>query len=789
MERQFASVAVPIPANRTYSYEVPAEFRDLLDVGTSVLVNFRGRRLTGWVTELGGEEVENAKAIIEVVDPIPMFTPAMLKLFRWISSYYLTPIGLVIRAAIPKGVSPIERKYCRYVSHPSNASELSGRILDYVQERGEKVSLKSLVKKLGKESLGETRKLARAGNLVIEQSLIPPRVKVKRARWVRLLAEPERLTNRQARVVDFLRKRREASVSEVRRVAGIGTSTLATLEKRLVIESFQKEELRDPLKELFVEERPLHTLTPAQRQIVGEIAGGMESESPPVFLLHGVTGSGKTEVYLSVIEKALESGKTAILIVPEIFLTAQLTPILLERFGEVVGEYHSGLGAGEQYDTWRRIREGSLRVVIGARSALFAPLANLGAIVVDEEHERTLKQSDSPPRYHARETAIMRARYEGAVCLLGGATPSLESYHNAETGKYRLLSLPERVEERALPPVTLVDMRSEQNPILSDLLRSKIAERMKREEQTILFMNRRGYSHFLMCRDCGHTPKCPSCSVTLTYHRTPRIVRCHYCGFQKTPPDSCESCGGSTLRYQGFGTQRVEEELIKHFPEMRIVRVDLDTTALKGSHLVIFRKFREREADLLLGTQMVAKGLDFPLVTLVGVLSADSSLNFPDFRSSERTFQLLTQVAGRAGRARLAGEVVVQTFAPSHYAIDLSRNHAYLDFYSRETEERRLLGYPPFGRMASITVRSKEASEAAELSADVARRLVGAEAVSVLGPAPCALSRIKGYHRQRIILKSQKDMALQRVLSHRLPQFIDGKDRRVVVDIDPVDLL
>jgi primosomal protein N' (replication factor Y) len=789
MEKRCAEVAVPIPTAKSYRYSIPRQFEHKVDVGSSVLVNFHGRRLVGWVIGFVDNEKEGLKPIMDVVEARPMFTPKMLEFFRWLSEYYLSPIGLVIRSGLPGGVAPKERQNCLLISEPSHTGRLSSRIIAYLKENAGKTSLGAITRKFGKDSLKEINSLSRAGNLRIERELISPRVKVKRARWIRLVGKPKKATSAQEKVLGLLEEKGEASVADIKNILNVGFSVIRTLENRGVVQSFHREEFRDSLSHLFVQKNPLPHLTKEQARIMKRVSSKLKSGGFGVVLIHGVTGSGKTELYLSAIEKALEMGKSAIFLVPEIFLTAQFTSILLDRFGNACSEYHSALGAGEQYDAWRRMRDGDVKIVIGPRSALFAPLPNLGVIIVDEEHERTFKQSDLVPRYNARDTAIIRARQEDALCILGSATPSLESYHNATRRKYELVHLPRRIGKRKLPTVTIVDMRNEKSRVLSELLKSKIQDRLTRSEQIILFMNRRGYSNFLQCRDCGSTLRCPSCSVTLTYHRIPRVLRCHYCGYERNPPDVCEDCRGANMTYMGFGTQRIEEELNRNFPGVRVLRVDLDTTTLKGSHLVYFRKFKNREADLLLGTQMVAKGLDFPWVTLVGVVSADSSLNLPDFRSSERTFQLLTQVAGRAGRGAMKGEVVIQTFSPSYYAIGLSRTHAYEDFFLREIEERKSLQYPPFSRLAAITMKSKRLEECEALAHEIKERLQTTTDISILGPAPCVLSRVKGYYRYRIILKSKKDLLIQKVIREALPEYVRGRDRRVNIDIDPVDLL
>ena len=591
---------------------------------------------------------------------------------------------------------------------------------------------------------------------------------------------------------------------------------------------------RDPFSEVEAPEPPDLVPTDRQAEVIRGLLAAADREEPGVALLRGVTGSGKTLVYLEVMKELLgrggADGTGAIVLVPEISLTPQTVQRFRAVFGDRIAVLHSGLSAGERRDEWRALREGDKRVAIGARSAVFAPVRDLGLIVVDEEHEGSYKQSDVP-RYHARSVAAVRGRLEDALCVLGSATPSLESWWNAGRGRYELWELPERVTSQPLPEVELVDLRAErearrnrsidrtdgtrdgpaeadagsrpgepsgdQGPlVLADPLRDALAETLERGEQAILLLNRRGYSSFVQCRECGHVWRCPACSVTLTFHRGRSRIVCHHCGWQEPVPDACEECGASGLQFSGLGTEQVERRVGELFPDARIARMDLDTTGTKWSHFEILDRMRRGEFDVLLGTQMIAKGHDFPEVTLVGVVNADVGLNLPDFRASERTFRLLAQVAGRAGRGDRPGRVLVQTSRPEHFALERAVEHDYEGFAGRELDDRAGPGYPPHVRLANLVVTGPgetAVADAASELADWTRAAVergGAEGVQVVGPAPCVLERIRGRWRWHFLMKSERAAPLGAVLRH-----LDGVkgqpsgDLRLEIDRDPESLL
>ncbi len=559
---------------------------------------------------------------------------------------------------------------------------------------------------------------------------------------------------------------------------------------RPILESEEKFEATFPLK-----------LNLEQKKVLKLLNESIEENKSSVFLLHGITGSGKTEIYLQAIAYVLERGKQAIVLVPEISLTPQTKERFSARFGEKVAILHSQLTGSQRYQTWERVRSGEASIVIGPRSAIFAPVRNLGLVIVDEEHENSYKQMESP-RYHTREVAIMRAKLYKAPILLAGATPSLESYYNAEGGCYRLVKLRKRIDNRPLPEVEIVDMREEKSNILSHYLRQELEKTLERREQVILFLNRRGFSNFSLCRRCGHVLRCKNCSVSLTYHASSEKLICHYCNREEIPPKICPRCHSGYIRRLGIGTQQVERKIERLFPSARIQRMDSDTTTKRDSHMRMFTAFRKKEIDILLGTQMIAKGLDFPEVTLVGVISADTSLNFPDFRSSERTFQLLTQVAGRAGRGSMPGRVIIQTYNPEHYAIIASKSHDYEGFYKQELEFRRELLYPPFTHFATLTVsglKQERVESSALVLKDIITRLVAkgkavpiGRQVDILGPAPAPLSRVKRKYRWQLTLKAGRVGHIHKILTS-LREEIEGNQKlkgvNIIIDVDPVGML
>jgi len=738
-------VALPVPVPRTFTYAAD----DVIAAGTRVRVSFSGRPMVGWVVGPGSEARPSGqlRAIERVLETEPSVTPELLRLCRWIAAYYVAPLGIVLRAAVPAVLSRSARRS-------------------------------------------------------------PP---VKTQRLLRLIAELPTLTER-ASVFGRSRRQRElfeavealggpVAVSHLTGRMGYSHSVIRGLARRGLAVLEDAPVLRDPFSTLDPEPPSPLTLTPDQRTSLDRILADVASPTRP-FLLLGVTGSGKTQVYIDVLRKVvLEMGRGAIVLVPEISLTPQTVARFRSHFGDVVAVLHSALSDGERYDAWRALHSGDRRIAIGARSAIFAPVADLGAIIVDEEHESSYKQSEMP-RYHAREVAVMRAHLGGALCLLGSATPSLESYENARSGKFELLRLPVRVEGRPLPPVRVIDLREAARPagsgrsVFTAELVEAVEDRLGRGEQTILLLNRRGYATFVQCRECGHVWRCARCSVSLTYHRARRRLVCHYCFHEEATPVLCPECRSADLSFVGAGTEQVEREVTERFPSARVARMDVDTTSAKWSHHEILGRVERAEVDILLGTQMIAKGLDYPGVTLVGVINADVAMNLPDFRASERTFQLLTQVAGRAGRGPRGGLVLVQTSLPGHYAIEASARHDYEGFADRELEERRGPDYPPHCRLANVVISGTEESAvraAAEATATWVGRIIGgSDGVRLTGPAPSPVEKVRGRWRWHFLLRSAASRPLGaacRTLQHEYELRAGRAELRLVIDRDPVTLL
>ncbi|HLA64264.1 MAG TPA: primosomal protein N', partial [Rhodothermales bacterium] len=711
------------------------------------------------------------------------------------------------------------------------------RVLDVVASRnGRGFTTRALDDAVGERVPASLlRRLARAGLVTVEQEVVDARVRAKTERRLRLTAAPDEARAavrgaRQVALVEALITHGDGPQAELLKETGASSAVAKALIEKGLAEAFEVEtERRTAELDEAVGPAPEHALHGGQVAALEAIEGALsESGNPGIgesgnrdaavggrrsavpgphtFLLHGVTGSGKTEVYIRAMKAARALGKTALVLVPEIALTPQTVRRFRAHFGDEVAVLHSRMSDGERLDAWRALRDGRFSIAVGPRSAVFAPLANLGLVVVDEEHETSYKQFDPAPRYHARDVAVMRAHRAGAVCVLGSATPSLESLANARAGKYRMLPMPERVPVRGekpapLPPVRIVNLAREKEVrrlkgALSHPLRLAIGVRLERKEQTILLQNRRGYSPVLTCDDCGFTPQCRDCAVSLTVHRAHHQLRCHYCGRAERLPQTCPGCGSTALAFLGAGTQRVEEELAEVFPTARVLRMDLDTTSGKGSHREILDAFGRGEADILLGTQMVAKGLDFPRVTLVGVVNADTGMLLPDFRAAERSFQLLAQVAGRAGRAELEGEVILQTRNPDHPAVSFAVRHDYDGFAQQEMDERHALGYPPFGRVIGIEFKGPEERQVEDLArrwtAALAEAAQGVEEVWVLGPAAAFVGRIKGLFRHHTMLKAGRNVppallaklirTAEKAIGRPAPRY------RVNVDVDPVGL-
>jgi primosomal protein N' (replication factor Y) len=824
----FVEVALPLPLPRTFTYAVPPALRAQARPGARVLVPFGQRERIGWIDRVAETvaKPERAKPVTAVLDATPSATPAILALCRWIADYYLAPLGQVLRTALPAGLTDSSTDFVVLARDPGDVvlSEHEGKLVAFLREREGLQPVARVRRELGERAWWPViRRLEQDGIVRVETE--GPRVEppVRTRRVVRIARELPTLL---ARDEAFGRAKRQrelyetlesiggsADTAHVTTGLGFGAELIRQLVKKELLAVDEEIVPRDPYAAIQSGEAPRLKPTQAQAGVIQSLVDATRTREPGTFLLRGVTGSGKTLVYIELLREVVDrQGKTAIVLVPEIALTPQTVGRFKAVFGDRVAVLHSALSDGERYDEWRSLRSGEKRIVVGARSAVFAPMEKVGAIIVDEEHEGSYKQGEAP-RYHAREVAVVRARMEGAVCLLGSATPALESWANAQAGKYSLLELPERVGGQPLPPIKIVDLRKERERIkkttgplqevapvvVSDVLAAAVRDRIAKGEQTILLLNRRGYATFVQCRECGLVWHCPQCNVSLTYHRKRHRLTCHYCLHEEEAPRHCPSCGEKDLSFKGVGTEQVERAVEEAFPSARIARMDVDTTGAKWAHHDILGRVERGEVDLLLGTQMIAKGLDFPNVTLVGVINADVGINLPDFRATERTFQLLTQVAGRAGRGPKGGEVFIQTALPNHYAILSATDHDFVGFAEKEFETRREPAYPPYSRLLNVVVSGTE--EAATQTAAVAAAdwvsglLTGrkVKGVALVGPAPCPIDRIRGRWRWHFILRSDSPRTLGEVAryfyeKYTLPSNAKA-DLRLALDRDPVALL
>lgn len=814
--RSLVAVALPVPIHGTFTYAIEGPPPP---PGSRVRVPFGRQERIGWVVGEGSDEgVTRVRPILDVLDDVPSVAPDLLHLCRWMARYYAAPPGLALAATQPAVLTDVSRDYIGLAAEPPpGLTSRQRRLVEALQDDGERLQrVATLRKRLGMGSVWpEIRALKAAG--VVRHETVPPREPtVKTHRVVRTtralpdLAERDDLFGRAPRQREAWAALEDAggrlTLAHMLEVGGFSRSVVAGLEAKGVVEVIDEEVVRDPFADRDPPTPVNHPLTDHQRRAVAVIDAEIASDSPRPVLLHGITGSGKTRVYIEVLKAVLAQGKGAIVLVPEISLTPQTVTRFRGWFGDRVAVLHSALSDGERHDAWRQLRRGERTVAVGARSALFAPVADLGAIIVDEEHDGSYKQSDAP-RYHARDLAVVRARLTGAVCVLGSATPSLESWANAEAGKYRRVSLPERVAGRPLPPVHLLDLREERKKakksggatseaglVLTERLVQAVRARLERKEQSILLLNRRGYASFVQCRECGDVGECPNCSISLTFHRRTGRLVCHHCRHDEPAPSRCARCGSTDLSFRGLGTEQVERVVVESFPGARVARMDVDTTSGKWAHHEILGRVERGEVDILLGTQMIAKGLDFPRVTLVGVINADVGIHLPDFRASERTFQLLGQVAGRAGRGALGGEVLIQTSLPEHYALQAALTHDQAGFARRELEERRDPPYPPHVRLANVVISSPDdrlaADQAEAAVAWLRQALRRGPAVSIVGPAPAPIERLHGRWRWHFLLRAARAADLGRVCRGFVRGFQPrGGDVRVALDRDPTALL
>lgn len=806
--KDIVEVAVGLPISKTFHYLIPESMRGSLQVGMRVLVPFKGRRVTGFCLNLLDQPPKGIEGklreVEDLLDEAPLIDPQMLRFYRWVSDYYLYPLGEVIKTGLPPGLHLKSELILSLTEEGRKSLNREGlnpvqeRVLQMIERAG-KISLKRMMTILPEEGLrSQIFSLKRKGFIRMESGIEDKEVKPKFEKVIRWQGkEGERtLTKKEDRILNWLKEKGECLYSELKKEFQSPLKQLQSLQERGLLGILQKEVFRDLSVPSELRAYPKPMLTRAQEAVLSEIQRAIDSKRYSPFLIHGVTGSGKTEVYLRAIETVLLQGREAIVLVPEISLTPQLLSRFKDRFGENLALLHSGLGRGERYDQWRKIWRGEVKIALGARSAVFAPFKRVGMIIVDEEHDPSYKQEEKL-KYHARDIAVVRAREAEAVLLLGSATPSLESFYNVEKGKFHLLTLPERIEKKPLPRVEVVDMRKEKG-LLSGKLKEALQKNREEKRQSLLFLNRRGFANFILCPECGLTFKCPNCSVTLTFHLRDHSLQCHYCDYRIKAPGDCPNCRGHSLRGMGIGTERLEQEIKDLFPGSKVGRMDRDTTSRKHSHQHILKGLESGKIEILVGTQMIVKGHDFPNVTFVGVISADTSLHFPDFRSSERTFQLLTQVAGRAGRGELVGEVVIQTFNPDHISIRMAKEHDFAGFYREEMEFRRALTYPPFSRLINFRLtgntekRTRMAAEEMEsIGQSLLKRGFG-RGIELLGPSAAPFVRLRGKFRFQMLAKGLHSKLLHqfaRELMTQMEEKIRGKGVHLDVDVDPVFIL
>ncbi|WP_129726818.1 MULTISPECIES: primosomal protein N' [Bacillaceae] len=798
---RIASVIVDVPARQTdrpFDYLIPERWEDLVVPGMRVAVPFGPRKLQGFVIAVKDTvdvDVQKIKELADLLDVTPVLNEELLSLGFWLTDETLCFTISAFQAMLPTAIKASYKKQLLLKGNVPEEVQLLFRgkeTLDW-----EELEKQPNLYKNVRESIA-------AGTIELVYK-IKDRVQKKKQKVIRPIPPEEELEKEAASLRNgkqqdvlyyFLENYRSVPLKELKDELGITDGPVKALVKKGLLHETYVEIYRNPYDdESFARTKPL-PLTEEQQQVITPILSSVQQNRHDVFLMYGVTGSGKTEVYLQSIEEVLKQGKEAIVLVPEISLTPQMVHRFKGRFGSQVAVLHSALSVGEKYDEWRKILRKEVRVVVGARSAVFAPFENLGIIIIDEEHESSYKQEDNP-RYHAREVAVWRGRYHNCPIVLGSATPTLESFARAKKGVYQLLTMKKRMNERALPAVDIIDMREElregNRSMFSRLLHEKILQRLERGEQTVLFLNRRGHSTFVMCRDCGYVLQCPHCDISLTYHRMNQRLKCHYCNYEEPMPNECPACSSTYIRFFGTGTQKVEEELTRLFPEARVIRMDVDTTSRKGAHEKLLGAFGEGKADILLGTQMIAKGLDFPHVTLVGVLTADTMLHLPDFRASEKTYQLLTQVSGRAGRHHLPGEVVIQTYTPEHYSVELAKQQEYDVFFEREMYMRKNGQYPPYYYLTLVTVSHPELLKAVQVTEKIVsflRQHCAPETI-ILGPAASSIPRIKDRYRYQCMIKYKREPNLKHVLrlvnEHYQAEL--GKDLQISIDFNPTMLM
>jgi len=821
MKTKYAEVVFNIPVNKTFTYHIPEDLSESVKTGSVVVAPFGKRRLSGVVVGFSGKSSHSVtKSLIKAVEHIPPLPEELINFCTWISEYYICSLGEAVFSAIPSRIANESRiVYSLNDDYMADISDRNEKLISVLKTRKKGLTLRGLEKLTGDKNMRQLiGKLVSQGILKVSYTYSSG-LKMKFEKNVEIdidlskdiddFIERNKIKSEaQKNILAYLSNNplRQISLKELLKQTGATTYSVNSLASKCILKIINKRVTREP-EYAFNNETVHKKLNSYQSNALGIISEYIDRKIFQTILLFGVTGSGKTQVYIEAVRETLSAGRNAIILVPEISLTPQLIGRFKSNFGDITGVIHSKLSEGERFDVYQKIFCGEIRIIVGARSAVFAPLKNLGLIAVDEEHDVSYKQSEKNPKYNARDSAIMRARINNAVALLGSATPSLESYFNAVKGKYKLIELPERVFITRQPRIEIVNMLDEykssskfikwetpENRILSSRLIKYISEALGRKENVILLQNRRGYSAYMQCMNCGEVVKCRSCDITMIYHKTDGHLRCHYCGNTEKLHDTCRNCGSTDLRLRGAGTEKVEEELMRLFPQAKVKRMDSDTVSGKNSHARILKSFADGEYDILVGTQMISKGLDFPNVSLAGVISADIGLFNPDFRASEKTFQLLLQISGRAGRTNDYGKVVIQTMYPEHFIFPYVLNHDYISFFKKEILHRREFDYPPFSRIGLVEVSSAVAEKAYKLISRIYEYAVriseGQTKEYILKPVPALLYKLKNRYRYHMLIKIPRNSAFKLSdIADAVKNFTERKnqtDVRVSIDIDPV---
>ena len=801
----YVNIALNIPSDKLFTYEVPANLQQEVEIGKRVFVPFGCRKRTGFIIKIISScDLKNIKSIAEILDDEPLFGSSDLDFYQWIANYFMYPLGKTLAELIPSGS---EKKDFLWIIPLPLTTEIhlppaQEKLLTFLQQYPQGIALNNITKVSGFKNVSSAvRELYSAGLLQIEEKQnkqLSPHSEIIVTLNESKIAKTK-LTDKQEKLIGFIQTKGPISLNDLIEESNISSAVIKRLRDKEIIIFTNKEKMRTASFDSTIgRNKNRIILNNQQNRALEEISRYLEKNIFTPILLHGVTGSGKTEIYLNAIEKVLKNDGTAIYLVPEIALTPQLISRIAGRFDEKkIAVLHSGITESVRYDQWRQIKRGQINLVIGTRSALFAPLPNLKLIIVDEEHDTSYKQ-DERLCYNARDLAVLKAKMASSVVIIGSATPGVRTFFNARTKKYRHLELSQRVDDRPMPVVEIIDMKSQQEesgkiPILSNALIEGIKETLAKKEQVLLFLNKRGFDTFLVCAECGYNFRCPNCAVSLKNHIAEGVVKCHYCDYTIKSLPLCPSCKSGRILSYGVGTQKLEKEIEKIFPEARIQRMDSDTTSRKGTQEKILQALEMRQIDILIGTQMITKGHDFPFITLVGVISADTALNMPDFRAAERTFQLITQVAGRGGRGETPGKVIIQTFNTDHYALRHAQNHDYKSFYAEEIDFRKDLQYPPFGRIINLrlsSIKKEVLIEEAHLLGKLAKKLRARHEniAEIIGPAESPLAKIRGRFRYQMLIKGQDINVL-----HQIAREIISKNKnsnvKITADVDPENFM